>query len=129
MFKADLPLKCLPLHIVLPHKFDNLLLSFTTVPTKRKWSIKICTLTQLTKNMSKIKEFNSVASKVQLCWHQPEGRTSTQNTGFLPWNMFYNWAAKEAMVFYALFPKIFAFISTFKEKFYCVFVVTLEVIT
>jgi len=80
------PLKCLPLHIVLPHKFNNLLLSFTTVP---------------------------------------EGRTSTQNTGFLPWNMFYNRAAKEAVVFYALFPKIFALISTFKEKFYRVFVVTL----
>lgn len=128
MSQVDLPLKRLPLHIVLPHKFNNLLLSFSTVPTKRKWSIKICALTQLNKNMRKTKELNSVACKVQLCWHQPEGRTSTQNTGFLPWNMLYNWAAKEAMVFHTLFPKIFALISTFKEKFYRVFVVTLEVI-
>jgi hypothetical protein len=40
--------------------------------------------------------------------------------------MFDGRAAEEAMVFYTFFPEIFALISTFKEKFHCIFVATLE---
>lgn len=120
-----LPLERLPLDIIVSHEFDNLFLCFPTISVgcskrrevKKNKCYKIIHVSKIDLGKYVIRVSFSLLPKWAATW---------QDACFSSRHRLYCCTSKETMVFYALFPKVFTFVSRFEEKFNCVLVIALQ---